>query len=345
MRNRHINKRTPTPFIATHVRLHTHPYTRTSILTTISIPNMAPSTPIKKNGRPLKAGATGTSSNPRTLQRAKALRGISGPEAELVRARSNLRTQISQQKQKAKRTDEYAQLPDDKKESWLADFIEAKTPRAVARVAEAEKDVEVERAHLKTIQEEEKAAAQLTMTFEELMEDLGEKVDSVCGSMDGISSDDETASNGLSRSLDAGSGAEDDRDGEHVALSKKAVSQREHFLWLYQWILQVSRPGYLEAERYFNERDARVAAAKAKATSAGGSLTGPSDAKTEEATGTGEGMKSGEGTKSGEMTKTVNKRKLSSAAATPRKKRAPGVIGQEAEGRPMPAEKKKTKVR
>ena len=80
------------------------------------------SIPIKKNKTPLKAGATGKSINPKTLQRVQALQGISGAEAELVRARSNLRTQISQQKKKAIQTNEYAQLPDYQKESWLNDY-------------------------------------------------------------------------------------------------------------------------------------------------------------------------------------------------------------------------------
>ena len=102
------------------------------------------------------------------------MRGISGAEAELVRARSNLRIQICQQKKKSKQAAEYAQLPD-KKDSWLADYIAAKTKRAGVRVTGAEQDEEEERAHLKAIQDES-AAAQLEMAFEELMEDLGEKV-------------------------------------------------------------------------------------------------------------------------------------------------------------------------
>ena len=269
------------------------------------------SIPIKKNKTPLKAGATGKSTNPKTLQRVKALQGISGAEAELVRARSNLRTQISQQKKKAIQTDEYAQLPDDQKESWLNDYVAAKTKRAVARVTEAVQDADKERAHLKRIQEEEKSAAELTMTFDELMADLGETMDSVCGSVDGISSDDETTSNCRACSLEDGGNAEG-RDGdcgeEHVKLSKEAIIQRDHFLWLYQWIEQVSRPGYREAERYFNERDALDEAEKAKAK------TG----EAAEAAATGEATKAttGEATR-----KAADKRKLSSGTAGPRKRR------------------------
>ena len=67
---------------------------------------------------------------------------------------------------------------------------------------------EEERAHLKTIQEE-KAAAQLEMTFEELMKELGEKV------ANGTSSDDETINNGRTCSLGDGSdlGGDDGGDG------------------------------------------------------------------------------------------------------------------------------------
>ena len=281
------------------------------------MPNMASSTRIKKNKSPLKAGATGKSSNPNTVRRAKALQGISGAEAELVRARSNLRTQICQQKKKAKQTDEYAQLPDDRKESWLADYAAAKTKRAVARVADAERDAEAERAHLKTIQEEEKAAAQMTMTLEKLMADLGEKVDGVCGSVGDTRSDDGATSNGRARSLEDDSNAGDDRDGEeHAKLSKPAAFPKEHFLWLYRLIEQVSRR---EAERYLNERDARAEAAK-------GSVTGTSAAET------------------GQATKTAEKRQLSSGTAAPRKRRASGKAGGEAEGRPTPGEGKKTNV-
>ena len=213
---------------------HIHPHTPQTHAT-IRKPKMS-SIPIKKNKTPVKAGATGKSTNPKTLQRVKSLRGISGTEAELVRARSNLRTQISQQKKKAMQTDEYAQLPDDKKESWLDDYVAAKTKRAVARVTEAVQDADEERAHLKKIQEEEKSAAELTMTFDELMADLGETMDSVCGSVDGISSDDETTSNCRACSLDDGGNAEGrdgDCDEEQVKLSKDAMTQSDHFLWLY----------------------------------------------------------------------------------------------------------------
>ena len=275
------------------------------------------SIPIKKNKKPLKAGATGKSSNPNTLQRAKALRGISGAEAELVRARSNLRTHICQQKKKAKQTDEYAQLPDDKKESWLTDYVAAKTKRAVARVTEAEQDAEEERAHLKTIQEE-KAAAQLEMTFEELMEDLG---------------DDETTNNRRTCSLGDGSGG----NGEgRVKLSKSAIL---HFMWLYRRIEQVSRVGYREAERYLNEAEKAKAKSRGSVTAAKtGEVTGAAEAG--EATGaaeTGEAMgaaETGEATgaaETGVATKTADKRKPSSGTAESRKKRGTGDGGEPAE--------------
>ena len=194
---------------------------------------------IKKNKTPLKAGAMGKSTNPKTLQRLKALQEISGIEAELVHARSNLQTQISQQKKKAIQTDKYAQLPDDQKESWLNDYVAAKTKRAVPRVTEALQGADKERAHLKRIQEEEMSAVELTMTFDELMADLGETMDSVCCSVDGISSDDKTRSICHACSLEDGGNSEG-RDGDcgdkHVKLSKEAIIQRDHFLWLYQWI-------------------------------------------------------------------------------------------------------------
>ena len=185
----------------------------------------------------MKAGATGKLTKPKMLQRVKAWQGISGAEAELVCARSNLRTQISQQKKKAIQTEEYAQLPDDQKESWLNDYVAAKTKRAVAQMTEAVQDADKECAHLKRIQEEEKSAVELTITFDELIADLSKMMDSVCGSVDGISSDNETTSICRAYSLEDGGYAEG-RDGdcgdEHVKLSKEAIIQRDHFLWLYQ---------------------------------------------------------------------------------------------------------------
>ena len=135
-------------------------------------------------------------------------------------------------------------------------------------MTEAVQDADKERAHLKKIQEEEKSAAELTMKFDKLMADRGETMDSVCGSVDGISSDDETSSNFHARALEDGVnavGRDGDCDEEQVKLSKDAITQRDHFLWLYQWIEQVSRPGYREAERYFNERDALDEVEEAKA--------------------------------------------------------------------------------
>ena len=234
--------------------------------------------------------------------------------------------------------DEYAQLPDDKKKSWLHDYVAAKTKQALARVTEAVQDANEDRAHLKKIQEEEKSAAELTMTFDELMADLGETMDSVCGSVDGISSDDETTSNCRACSLEDGGnseGRDGDCDEEQVKLSKDAINQRDHFLWLYQWMEQVSRPGYREAERYFDERDA-LDEAKART---GEAVEGAATREAAEGAVTGETTRATKATKATKVTKATkamkattgeatmkaaDKRKLSSGTASPRKRRASG---------------------
>ena len=103
-------------------------------------------------------------------------------------------------------------------------------------MTEAVQDADKEQAHLKRIQEEEKSAAQLTMTFDELMADLGEMMDSICGSVDGTSSNNETTSICRAWSLEDGGnavGRDGDYGDEHVELSKEAIIQTDHFLLLY----------------------------------------------------------------------------------------------------------------
>ena len=94
-------------------------------------------------------------------------------------------------------------------------------------MTEAVQDADAEQAHLKMIQEEEKSAAELTMSLDELIADLGKTMDNVCGLVDGISSGDKTTSNCHACSLeDAGNaeGRDGDCDEEQVKLSKDAIT-------------------------------------------------------------------------------------------------------------------------
>jgi len=120
----------------------------TSRPTTNSMQTTMVNTP-KKNFSPLPAGRYGKSTKLSTQRRHHANQGMSGLEAERVRALGALRSLRSKKKLAADKRGETHFISNEQKEKWNEDYVERETAGARKRVEDAEAAVQQEQHNMK----------------------------------------------------------------------------------------------------------------------------------------------------------------------------------------------------
>jgi len=203
----------------------------------------------KKNLLPLPEGKHGKSTKHSTRQRHLANKGKSGLEAERVRAWGALRSLRSKKKLAAEKRREMHFSNNEEREKWIEDYKERETAVARQRVQDAETAIMQEQEHMGDVEMGRSTTTRPEMTFEEMLNAIGDSLSDLTSSEDeedGEDEDDDEEDTGHGKLI------EDDEPGWVMGTISKTVQHcMESFRQKQMRLDQLTQPGWGDAADYF----------------------------------------------------------------------------------------------